>query len=163
MTTTPIPRRPVPPARPPGPPNRTRPLGRASTRSFRRNALDFVALTFVLVFLLGITTAAFYHFWHANRIFTGVNVAGVPVGGLSRSVAYATLQRELGAYPVPPVNLIFDGQRYPIDPLEVRARVDMLDAVNQAYLVGRTGKIGDRLVTQFQSLVGGYTVTPRRI
>jgi vancomycin resistance protein YoaR len=159
MTTAPIPRRPGPPARPPGPPARTA----ARPRALRRNALDFLGLTLVLLLLLGLITASLYQFWHTNRIFTGVNVAGIPVGGLTRAVAHARLQQELGAYPVPPVNLTFEGQRYAIDPLEVRARVDLLDAVNQAYIVGRTGKVGDRLITQFQSLVGGYTVVPRRI
>lgn len=151
----------TPTSRPPAPTPRTQ-SARAGA-GFRRSIGDFagmLALLLVLFFLIG---AAGYQFWHAKRVFSGVNVAGVAVGGQTRALAFARLQQELGAYPLPPVNLNFAGERYAIDPLEVRARVDLLDAVNQAYLVGRSGKIGDRIIVQMQALFGGYTVTPRRI
>jgi vancomycin resistance protein YoaR len=61
------------------------------------------------------------------------------------------------------VNLNYKGATYAIDPLELRARVDYLDAVNQAYLVGRTGLPGDKIITQFQALFGGAGVTPKRL
>lgn len=156
MITSPLPQRtPRPPAGlPPGTPQ---------ARSLRRSGLDFVGISLLLVTLFLLSVIAFYQFWHVNRIFTGVNVAGVNVGGLTRSLAYARLQNELGAYPLPPVNLTYKGATYAIDPLELRARVDLLDAVNQAYLVGRTGLPGDKIITQFQALFGGAGVTPKRI
>ncbi len=183
MALTPLPRKPGPPARPPAAPPAERSAGyavvehgpaygppgprgrreRTAARPLRRNLLDYLALALLLALLLGLSTLMLYQFWHVNRIYTGVNVAGIPVGGLSRAVAHATLQQELGAYPLPPVTLVQSGDRFAIDPLEVRAEVDLLDAVNQAYLVGRSGAWGARVETQLEALLGGFTVTPRRI
>jgi len=162
MTTSPLQQRsPRPPAgSPPGAPSGT---SKTRTRLLRRTGLDFLGLSLLLVALFFLSIIAFYQFWHVNRIFTGVNVAGVNVGGLTRSLAYARLQNELSSYPLPPVNLNYRGANYAIDPLELRARVDYLDAVNQAYLVGRSGLPGDRVITQFQALFGGAGVTPKRI
>lgn len=148
MTAAPLPR-----SRPTAPPR----------VALRRSGFDFLGLTLLLFALALLTATAFYNVWHTNRIFAGVNVAGVPVGGLSRTLAYARLQRELGAYPLPPVNLVLDGEHFAIDPMEVRARVDVLDAVNQAYLVGRSGPIGDRFGEQVRALLGGLSVSPRRV
>ncbi len=161
MALTPMPRSVRPGARPPVPPQTT--AARPAPRSLRRNALDYLALALVLSLLVALLAIPLYALWHTDRIFTGVSVAGVPVGGLSRTLAHARLQQEIGAYPLPPVNLIYGSERFPIDPLEVRARVDLLDAVNQAYTAGRTGKIGDRVVAQFNALLNGTRVTPRRI
>jgi vancomycin resistance protein YoaR len=129
----------------------------------RRNLLDYIALTLVVTLLLGAATVSLYQLWHANRIFSGVTVAGVPVGGLTRGVAQARLKMELSAYPVPPVNLTFDAASYPIDPMGVRAEADLLDAVNQAYLAGRSGDWLQRLGEQASALMGALTVTPSRI
>ena len=153
----------APSSRPPAPASRSPLAATQRTAAFRRSFADFAAIVLLLFVLVFLIMAAGYHFWHTNRIFSGVNVAGVPVGGETRALAFAQLQQELGTYPLPPVNLTYAGVQYAIDPLEVRARVDLLDAVNQAYLVGRSGKIGDRIILQVQSLFGGTTVTPRRI
>lgn len=162
MTTTPLTPRnrsnaPLPPSRVPGG------APQSQTRSLRRNGLDFLGIALLLVALLMVAVIGFYQVWHQNRIFTGVNVAGVNVGGMTRALAEARLQNELGSYPLPPVNLTYDGATYAIDPLELRARVDFLDAANQAYLVGREGLIVDRIITQFQAIFGGAGVTPKRI
>lgn len=161
MALTPMPRPARPGAPPPHPqqPTATRP----EKRGLRRNALDYVGMTLLLASLVALLAIPLYALWHTDRIYTGVTVAGVPVGGLSRSLAHARLHTEIGAYPLPPVNLVYGSERFAIDPLEVRARVDLLDAVNQAYLVGRAGKADDRVSEQFGALLSGARVTPRRI
>ncbi len=170
MTMTPLTPRnrsnaPLPPSFPPPlPPSRAQGgATQSQTRALRRNGLDFLGIALLLVAVLLVTLIGFYQVWHMNRIFTGVNVAGVNVGGMTRALAEARLQNALGSYPLPPVNLAYDGATYAIDPLELRARVDFLDAANQAYLVGREGLVVDRIVTQFQAIFGGAGVTPKRI
>ncbi len=102
MTTSPLqqrsPRPPVgmpPGGRPGGPAGAPSGTPKTRTRLLRRSGLDFVGISLLLIALLFISIIAFYQFWHVNRIFTGVNVAGVNVGGLTRSLAYARLQNEL--------------------------------------------------------------------
>jgi vancomycin resistance protein YoaR len=159
MALTPMPR----PARPGAPPPAAQRPAARTGRGLKRNAIDYLGMTLLLAALLTALAIPLYALWHTDRIYTGVSVAGVPVGGLSRALAFGRLQQEIGAYPLPPVNLVYGSRRFAIDPLEVRARVDLLDAVNQAYMVGRTGKAGDRVITQFGALLNGARVTPRRI
>lgn len=151
------------PAQRPAPTRRGRPQPGAQAKPLRRNALDYLGLTLLIAALLATAVVAGYQMWHAERIFSGVTVAGVQVGGQTRGVAYARLRQDLGAYPVPPVNLVWGASVYPIDPMEVRAEADLLDAVNQAYLAGRTGPWAQRLREQLQAIMGALSVTPSRI
>lgn len=129
--------------------------------SVRRNGLDFTALFVLLLSLLLVASVALWQVWHVNRIFTGVNVAGVPVGGLTRAVALAKLQRSLSAATLPPVNLAYGERQWSLDPIQVQARPNLLESVNQAYLVGRSGEAGNQLLDQLVAVLGGANVTPR--
>ena len=47
----------------------------------RRTAFDFVGLWLLLALLAALSLPAAWQFWHANRVFTGVSIGGVPVEG----------------------------------------------------------------------------------
>ena len=49
-----------------------------------------------------------------NRIYPGVTVGGLPVGGLTRAQASERLQRALYAYPLPPVTMTDGDQAWPL-------------------------------------------------
>ncbi len=128
--------------------------------AIRRNGLDFAALLLALTTLFVIAFVSFWQLWHVNRIYTGVTVAGVSVGGLSRAVAYARLQQSLPAASLPPVNLVYDERQWTLDPIQVQAKPDLLNAVDQAYLVGRTGSLGQQAFTQLAALLGRAPIAP---
>ncbi|GIV79473.1 MAG: VanW family protein [Litorilinea sp.] len=134
-------------------------LPRSSPR-LRRTPLDFVAILVGLLALTLCSLAFFWQFWHTNRIFTGVTVAGVPVGGLTRSEALGQLQRSLSRYPVPPISLAYQNRQWPVTAEQVGVRVDLLAAINQAYLLGRQGNLADRLADQFFLAWWGHEVAP---
>ncbi len=131
-----------------------------SSPHLRRTSLDFVAILVGLLALTLCSLAFFWQFWHANRIFTGVTVAGVPVGGLTRGEALSQLQRSLSRYPVPPISLAYQHRQWPVTAEQVGARVDLLAAINQAYLLGRQGNLADRLADQFFLAWQGYEIAP---
>lgn len=135
------------------PPQRTQP--------FRRTALDMAALFVLLTLLAGLTAAATWGFWHTGRIYTGVSVAGVSIGGLTRSEAYQRLGERLYPYPLPPIVLEHEGEQWPLSAAQVQARADLLDAVNRAYLYGRSGSLLNDVVAQLRAAVLGATITPR--
>jgi len=58
----------------------------------RRTVFDLIGIWLLLALLCAITLPAIWQFWHANRIYTGVSVGGVPVGGLTRAEAIQRLQ-----------------------------------------------------------------------
>jgi vancomycin resistance protein YoaR len=126
----------------------------------RRTPVDF-GIIFSLVMICAIVAAVMgWQIWHTNRIYGGVTVAGVPVGGLSRSVAFDRVSDSLARYPLPTINVIYNGRQWPITGDDVRASTDLLAAVNRAYLVGRTGGWSENLTAQFAAALGATDISP---
>ena len=132
---------------------------RTSSR-LRRSPLDFAALVVLLGLLAGTVVAAGWHLGHAQRIYTGVSVGGVPVGGLTRAGALQKLHTELITYPLPPVSIAYAGNEWPLETTQVRAEADLAAAVNRAYLVGRTGTLFGNLAAQAGAVFRGREITP---
>jgi vancomycin resistance protein YoaR len=119
------------------------------------------ALFVLLTLLAGVTAAATWGFWHTGRIYTGVSVAGVSLGGLTRSEAYQRLGERLRPYPLPPIVLEHEGEQRPLSVAQVQARADLLDAVNRAYLYGRSGSLLNDVVAQLRAALLGVVIVPR--
>ena len=128
--------------------------------SLRRSPLDFAALFSGLILLTLLGTLAFWQFWHANRIYAGVSIGGVPIGGMTRAAAVAELRETLPTYPLPPVSLYSDQQQWPLPTDQIDATYDPIDAANRAYLLGRQGTFSQRLAQQIRLAVRGHDLTP---
>jgi vancomycin resistance protein YoaR len=134
-------------------------VGRAPIR-LRRTPVDF-GIIFTLVILCAVVAAVVgWQIWHANRIFGGVTVANVPVGGLSRSVAFERVSESLALYPLPTISITHNGRQWPITGEDVRVSTDLLSAVNRAYLVGRSGGLSDNLSEQVAAALGATDIAP---
>ena len=137
-------------------------MGRTPVR-FRRTPVDF-GIIFSLVMLCAIVAAMVgWQVWHTNRIYSGVTVAGVPVGGMTRSVALERISDSLSRYPLPSINVTYNSRQWPITGDDVRVSTDLLAAVNQAYLVGRTGSLADNITNQAAAALGATDITPEVI
>jgi vancomycin resistance protein YoaR len=134
-----------------------RPTGR-----IRRTPLDFAAIFSGLLLLVILIAVIFGQFWHADRIFTGVSVDGAPISGLTRAAAVEKLRLHLATQPAPPISLTYGGEQWPLPTDQLRASADVLDAVNQAYLVGREGNFSRRLSEQLVAALRGVNITPAR-
>ena len=133
---------------------------RPATIRIRRGALDFVVL-FALVLLVALLAVIFgWQYWHADRIYSGVTVSNVPVGGLTRAQALERLNRTLVRQPLPPMLVTFGGRQWPIGAGQATASIDTLDAVNKAYMVGRRGDASTKLDEQISAALGAITVRP---
>ena len=134
-------------------------VGRTPVR-FRRTPVDF-GIIFALVMLGAVVMSVTgWQIWHTSRIYGGVTVAGVPVGGLSRSAAFARVSDSLASYPLPTINVTYGSRQWPITGDDVRASTDLLAAVNQAYLVGRTGDFSANLSQQVAAMLGATNIAP---
>ncbi|MBP8293024.1 MAG: peptidoglycan binding domain-containing protein, partial [Caldilineaceae bacterium] len=132
-----------------------------SAPRLRRNSLDFVAMVLLLVALALLGAVATWEMWHTNRIYPGVTVGGLPVGGLTRAQAIDRLQRDLYDYPLPPVTVTFGDQAWPLSTLQTPVTADLGDAVNRAYLYGRSAGWVENLAAQLRSVLGGAAITPQ--
>jgi len=129
-------------------------------RRMERSPVDFAVIFFVLLLLALIGSFITWQFWHVSRIYGGVQVAGVDLGGLTRAAALHALTEHHQSYPAPAVTLQYGEQQWPIPPVHLQAQSDLLSAVNRAYLVGREGSWGQRVVAQLAALAGRAHIEP---
>lgn len=111
----------------------------------------------VVVFVIGI------QIWYAGRIFPGVKVAGVDVSGLSPQEAAQTITEGI-SYPQQGKIILRDGEHiWATSPVELGLFLDPQTTALNAYQVGRSGWILERLQTQFYTWYVGQTITPNWI
>lgn len=126
----------------------------------RRSSLDFLVIYASVALLTAIALFAVWQFWHTDRVFSGVRVAGVPVGGLTRAQAIVRLSDELTPYPIPPVALYHHNQQWLLSSNLIAPQVDLMAAINTAYLIGRQGSFLEKTAEQIGAFVGRYDVDP---
>jgi vancomycin resistance protein YoaR len=115
----------------------------------------------LLVFLLILSIQ--YTGRYAGRVYRGVNVAGVAVGGLARADAIAKLDQQTAdwvAMPVP-VQTKDGNQTWSISPAELGVKLDTAAAADAALTYGRDSNPIGNFFAWFGALrpLGGYTLT----
>jgi vancomycin resistance protein YoaR len=141
-------------------PMRPAPLRAREHSRIARTPADF-ALIFFGITLLAIIGLFFgWQFWHTNRIYGGVTIAGVPVGGLTRAAAMERVNESLLRYPMPPIIVEHGGRQWPVTGDSLHVSVDLLDAVNRSYLLGRQGSWRVRVNEQLMAILGNARVEP---
>jgi len=122
--------------------------------------MDF-GIIFSLVMVCAIVASVVgWQVWHTNRIFSGVTIAGVPVGAMSRSAAFDRVNDSLARYPLPTISVTYNSRQWPITGDDVHVSIDLLSAVNRAYLVGRTASWSQNLTDQIAAALGATDITP---
>ena len=139
------------------------------------SGFEYILIWLCVAIVAGAGLFAGWQFWHTDRIFSGVRVAGVPVGGETRASALLRLHRELSPYPLAPVFLEhsphspegvgFAGagaaaRRWALGTELLAPQADLEEAVNVAYHVGRQGSLFERILSQWQAFNGQQTVWP---
>jgi vancomycin resistance protein YoaR len=126
----------------------------------RRTPADFAVIFAGLLLLAALALIVGWQVWHIQRVYGGVTVAGVPVGGLTRSAALARVSESLARYPLPSISVTDGVRQWPITGDDLRVTANLLDAVNRAYLVGRAGDAGTQMGDQLAAALGAVDVLP---
>ncbi len=134
------------------------PRPRVAVRS--RGLLFGLFVSLCLIALTMVAALAAFEFSYVERIYPGVTVAGIPLGGKTPAEAEAILAAALTPYPIPAITLRADGQYIPLRPDDVGARLDVRATVAAAYRVGRSGPFLDNLRVHLQTLYTGLAVPP---
>jgi vancomycin resistance protein YoaR len=140
----------------------TPPTPTLPSRSFPFGKLILgVVAGFVLALGFGAGALLAYQGQYADRIYPGVTVAGVSVGGLSRDAATARLGRVLAGYSAGEAVINVDGRRLRISYASLGRRADVATLVELAWSVGRSepDPIG-RAARGVRSLVDGTRIDP---
>lgn len=137
------------------------------------SGVEYLLIWICVAFVAVAGMFAGWQFWHTDRIFGGVRVAGVPVGGETRAAALLRLHRELTPYPLAPVYLELgpgsaEGggaavRRWALGAELLAPEADLEGAVKLAYHIGRQGGLFERIFSQWQAFNGQKTVWPEVI
>ena len=100
-----------------------------------------LAAVFVAAGVLGL---GLYASAHADRIYEGVAVAGVRVGGMTRAEARAAVADRFAAYAATPLTLAAGEQTFGVTPEAAGAALDERGTVDAAFAYGRTGSLWAR-------------------
>lgn len=130
-------------------------------RQYLLMALGGLVAIVLLVSLAGQRYTARYD----GRIFRGITVAGVPVGGLTPDEAAVRVAEETAAWAAQPREFSArdGGMRWSIAPAEFGVQFDIAGAVDEALAYGRGGNPLGNFLAWFGALrpLGGHTVLLR--
>lgn len=119
-----------------------------------------ITLAVVALFLGAVL--ALYRADHNGRIYTGVTIQGIDVGGMTPEAAIGALGSASSYSSSGSVTLIdtADGQEWSFTPAQLGIVVDTRAMAEEAFDVGRTGGPLRRLQDTFQSWYYGRTIAP---
>jgi lipoprotein-anchoring transpeptidase ErfK/SrfK len=128
----------------------------ANGKHVRRHTPRVVAIMGVsagiLVLVLGGMAFAAYHYEQSrsDRILPGVSVAGVDVGGMTRSEAVAAVRQSVAEPLGTPLTVSAAGKTWTVTPQELGQRAGVLRAVNRALALNRSMGAFDRFWHRFR-------------
>jgi len=130
-------------------------------RRFPFGRLIFAVVAgFALALAVGTGALFAYQGRYADRIYPGVTVAGVDVGGLDRAGARAAVEHGLAGLATGTIVVTASESTVRIPYAAVGRRADVDRLVDEAFAVGRTGDTVGRAAEGVRSLVRGAAVAP---
>jgi len=143
----------------------TYPTHRAPTRS-GTSLLEQVLLTLLsglVFFFLGLVAFVIgFQLVYAGRIFPGISVAGIDVGGLTQTAAATKILQQI-TYPQNGKILLQEKEAHLVTPAQMGLFLDPDTSAHAAYQVGRRGGPANGLSEQFAAWFSGYDVPPALI
>lgn len=132
---------------------------------FNRNFSYFLIAPLTALVILSMVLAyniSTYKSQHADRIYTGVNMQGIDLGGMTRDEAKAALSDAVPYTNEEAITLVDpnSGQQWTRTPNELGVAYDLEQTVEAAYNVGRTGGPIRQFQEMFNSWYYGSTIAP---
>jgi vancomycin resistance protein YoaR len=122
--------------------------------------LTRVLLVVALFVAAGVAGLGLYASSHQGRIYQGVHVAGLDLGGLSATDARTRLNGYFADYADKPLTLTAGDQVFEITPAEAGARLDSATTIAAAMNWGRQGSLWDQSRAWARALVHGVPIPP---
>ena len=122
--------------------------------------LPLLATLIGIPLLALVLTVALYQVIYADRVYLGVDVLGMDVGGLTRYQAKLFLEQQITYYRDGTITLRYGDRIWEAPPRELGASLDADATVEMAYRIGREGKLEENLRRQWKVLLRGETVWP---
>lgn len=122
-----------------------------------KNIIIFLCV--IMLFSAIGTAAVTAAFTVTDGIYSGVRVGDIDVGGLSPQEAKKKLAADFSERThQPPVTLVYGDKRWQMTAADIDLTLDIDVLVDQAYAVGRTGHIFQRLHDRYLTVNRGHTI-----
>lgn len=105
----------------------------------RLGCLFPLLMTAGLLLLAAVSLLAWYQWRYGDKVYPGVSVAGVPLGGLTVDEAESAIGDALTPYPGPEVTLRFGDRQWVLSASDLGVSVDASATASQAFAIGRHG------------------------
>ena len=136
----------------------------AAHRGRARSLLARLYMTCCLLLLLAIAGAGLvlliHGARHADHIYPGVSVLGVPIGGMTTRQANEHLTERIAEDGGPLIHLREGNQEWLVASQDIGGTFDLDDAVAQAYALGRQGPFTEDWLTRARLYWRGYDIVP---
>jgi vancomycin resistance protein YoaR len=120
----------------------------------------FVVYVVAVNVLLASLAVLVFEWRHQNRIYPGVTVLGLDVGGLELHQAMTLLDRQFNPYQGEPLTLRYGQQSWSVSASDLGVSLDAGATAVSAYAVGRKATFVESLKEQAQALRHGQVVRP---
>ncbi len=131
-------------------------------------------MTAGLLLLAAVSLLAWYQWRYNDKVYPGVSVAGVPLGGLTVGEAESAVADALTPYPGPDITLRYGDRQWVLSPGDLGVAVDASATASQAFAIGRRGLatsgsgsvidmfagLQQDLADQWDAMRGGAVVQP---
>ena len=117
-------------------------------------------LVAVLFVTAGAAGLGLYASSYQGRIYQGVHVAGLDLGGLTAADARSKLEAYFAGYAATPLTVTAGDQTFQITPAEAGARLDSAATIEAASEWGREGSLWDQSRAWARALIHGASVVP---
>ena len=106
----------------------------------------------------GVAGLGLYGYVHAERIYEGVTVGSVRVGGMTETDARRALVADYERFAETPLRLTAGGQTFAVTPRELGISLDAAASADAAFGYGRSGSLWDRSITWTEGLLHGGSI-----
>jgi vancomycin resistance protein YoaR len=115
-----------------------------------------VFIGLAVFFLLILLAIGAFQVVFSGRIFPGVSVSGIEVGGLTPAAAAKLLGGKINYPQTGKLALTGQGMAWQATPSDIGVYINLQDTASNAFAVGRTGSLVTRLAEQFGSVYYGH-------
>ena len=133
---------------------------RTASNPIIEQAVLAAAVGLAIAILLAVVGFLGFQMLHINQIYPGVSVGGVELGGMTQSKAAAVLSTELTYTDAGRIVLTDQNNTWAASPGQMGLFLDPQTSAKQAYQIGRSGTLSQRLTDQLNSLRKGYEIAP---
>ena len=140
----------------------------------RSNIWVFFLLAIGVLMLAGVATLTLHELRYGDRVYEGVEVAGIPLGGLTIDEAADAIRDGLTPFPGETITLRYGDRTWSLSPSDLGVSVDAQALAAEAFAVGRQGALAgtgttvpsllqglrEDLTTQWHAMDAGVSYPP---